>query len=97
MRWKQRRLLYQKECQAYARHIVEQHTQHIFDQSLIDEAPGKNLREKLVLLMHFEQDHVHARLSSKCRRRMSILREHAIAQALRWQRKHYPTMTNDFY
>ncbi len=92
MQWKRRRLLYQKECQAYARHILEQHAKHIFDKSLLDEAPGNSLREKLAFLMHSKQDHIYAHLSHSTRYKMRSLREQTITKALQWQRKHYSTM-----
>lgn len=87
MRWKRRRALYQMECEAFARHLLEQHNRHIFEQSLLDEAPGKDLREKLTFLMHGNQDVVYRNLTRSTRHKLRRIREQTIVRALRWQRR----------
>jgi hypothetical protein len=92
MRWKHRRVLYQAEVWAYVRHLLEQHGRHIFEESLLDEAPGGNVREKLTFLLHSEQDRIYVGLSRSILHRLRRIREQEIARGLRWQRKHYPGM-----
>ncbi len=96
MRWKRRRVLYLRECEAFARHVIEQHGKHIFVKSLLDEAPGLNLSEKLASLIHGDQEAVYQNLTRSTRHKLRRIREQTIVRALRWQRKRYPSMANDF-